>query len=132
EGELLARRQSRRVGRDVPVLHLLAEGRHPHHEELVEVRGHDRGELQPLEEGARPVQGLLQHPRVELQARDLPVEEELGRLLAAHGGDQSTWAASRKASLWPKTSVRRSERASVASLSIVRSPAASTSRVHSS
>ena len=46
-----------------------------HHEELVEVPGEDRQELHPLEQGQRLVLGEFEHPCVEVQPGQLPVEE---------------------------------------------------------
>ena len=51
----------------------------PHHVELVEVAGEDRQELHPLQQRQRVVLGELQHPRVEVQPGQLPVEEPVGR-----------------------------------------------------
>ena len=45
------------------------------HEELVEVLGEDRRELDALEERQRVVLRDLEHARVELERRELPVEE---------------------------------------------------------
>ncbi len=62
------------------------------HEELVEVRGEDREVAAPLEEGDRLVGGELEHPLVELQPRDLAVEEAVGRhpvLLDGRGPDDA-------------------------------------------
>jgi len=50
---------------------------HAHHEELVEIRGHDDEELEPLEEGRALIEGLLQDAGVELYPGELPVEEKL-------------------------------------------------------
>ena len=51
---------------------------HPHHEELVEVRGEDRQVAGPLEQRHVLVGGELEHPLVELQPGDLAVEEAVG------------------------------------------------------
>ena len=45
------------------------------HEELVEVRGEDRAELDALEQRERLVGGEVEHPGVELDPRQLAVEE---------------------------------------------------------
>ena len=72
--QLLARRQA--VGRADRQAHLVAalEARHPHHVELVEVRGEDRQELGALEQRQRRVGGQRQHPRVEVEPAQFPVE----------------------------------------------------------
>src|SRR5262249_27389273 len=46
-------------------------------EELVDVRAHDRGELDPLEQRDAIVFGLVQDPPAEVQVRELTVEVEL-------------------------------------------------------
>ena len=51
------------------------------HEELVEVGGEDRAELHPLEQRLRLLGGQVEHARVELDPRELAVEE------ARVGGD---------------------------------------------
>ena len=75
-GELL---EGRAVGAGVELAHvageLLLQAPHPLHEELVEVRIEDGDELQPLEQRIGRVLGLVQHAGVELQPRELPVEE---------------------------------------------------------
>ena len=58
---------------------LLLQSAHPLHEELVEVGVEDGDELQPLEQRVRRVLGLVQHPGVELQPRELAVQQ-IGRL----------------------------------------------------
>ena len=49
------------------------------HVELVEVAREDRQELHPLQQRQRLVLGELQHPRVEVEPGQLPVEEAVGR-----------------------------------------------------
>ena len=61
-------------------LELIVEVRHPHHEELVEVRLPDRAELDPLEQRHRGVLGELEHPVVEVEPGELAVEVERGVL----------------------------------------------------
>ena len=73
-GELLGgrpavRRQRRRSG-----VHLLAQAGDADLEELVEVAGEDRQELDPLEQRVALVAGLEQDARVELEPRQLAVE----------------------------------------------------------
>jgi hypothetical protein len=65
---------------------------HPHHEELVEVRGEDRAELHALEEGDLVVGGKLEQARIEVEPRELAVEEACrardgSRLLGWHYRD---------------------------------------------
>src|SRR5262249_1673768 len=62
---------------DVP-RELLLEARHPDHEELVEVGAGDGEELEPFERRDLRVEPLLEHPLVERQPRQLPVDEEPG------------------------------------------------------
>ena len=74
-------------------------------EELVEVTGRDREEPEPLEERVALVAGELEHPVVELEEAQLPVDEEGGileRRLAigaappsGSGGDHGTVSARR-------------------------------------
>ena len=53
---------------------------HPHHEELVQVGGVDREELDALEQRDALVLGQLEHALVELEPRDLAVHEQLRRV----------------------------------------------------
>jgi hypothetical protein len=59
---------------------LTHEAGHSHHEELVEVRGEDRRELEALEKREVGICGKLEHPRVELEPRELAVQQPLGAL----------------------------------------------------
>src|SRR6185295_11636609 len=59
---------------------LTHEAGHSHHEELVEVRGEDRRELEALEKREVGICGKLKHPRVELEPRELAVQQPLGAL----------------------------------------------------
>ncbi len=63
-----------------PGLDLVVQAGDADHEELVEVRGRDRAELEPLEQRHRVVLGELEHARVELQPGELAVEEQRGRV----------------------------------------------------
>ena len=56
---------------------LLHEARHPHLEELVEVLAEDGEELGPLEQRQAVVLGQRQDPGVEVEPRQLAVEEAL-------------------------------------------------------
>jgi hypothetical protein len=56
------------------------------HEELVEVAGEDRQVAHPLEQRQRLVLGQLEHPLVEPQPRQLPVEEAV--LVLGHRRDR--------------------------------------------
>ena len=60
----------------------LLEVGHPDHEELVQVRAEDRQELDALQEGHGRVLGLLQHPPVELEPRQLAVDHALGHVVS--------------------------------------------------
>ena len=53
------------------------EAGHPHHEELVQVRAEDRKELDPLEERHRFVLGFLEHAAVELEPRQLAIDQRV-------------------------------------------------------
>ena len=94
------------VGGGVALGEVVLQRRDPHHEELVEVPGHDAGELQPLEERVRGVAGLLEHPAVELEPAELAVEDrptlvtrrpttaavrDAGTGSGADGGHGSSW-----------------------------------------
>ena len=59
-----------------PGVDLVEQPRDPDHEELIEVGGVDRAELDPLEKRDRGLLGQLQHPLVEVEPGELPVEVE--------------------------------------------------------
>ena len=80
--ELLRRREAGRVGIGVAFLDRVPQPGDAHHEELVEVRRHDRRELGALEQRVRRVGRLFGHPLVEGEPGELAVEEQLGRALA--------------------------------------------------
>jgi len=66
--------------------------------------------LEPLEERRRRVHRLFEHASVELEPRELAVQEQLRLLLARLGRQAHVGApASRKTILRPKTSVKRSD-----------------------
>src|SRR5262249_45563542 len=65
--ELLRRHHPVRPRIHHPALQLLLEPGDAHHEELVEVRGHDRDELEALEERNRRIRRLLDDPLIELE-----------------------------------------------------------------
>ena len=75
-------------GRDAR-LELLVHARDPDHEKLVEVRAEDGEELHALEERKPAVAGLVEDPGVELQPRELAVDEQAGLIddvgCPAHG-----------------------------------------------
>ena len=48
------------------------------HEEFIEVVGGDREKTDPLEQGMGVIGGFLEHPAVEMQPRQLAVDEALG------------------------------------------------------
>jgi hypothetical protein len=68
---------------------LLRQLGHAHREELVEVRRDDRAELHALEQRQRRVRGELEHAAVEVDPRQLAVEEPPERDLGhvRHGPD---------------------------------------------
>ena len=55
------------------------------HEELVQVRGEDRAEVDRSSSGTRVVADELEHPTVEVELRQLAVQEPRLRLGGAHG-----------------------------------------------
>ena len=59
-------------------IHLGLQGGHPHHEELIEVVAEDGAELRLLQQGGVFVERLGQHPVVEGDPAQLPVDIELG------------------------------------------------------
>ena len=60
----------------------------PDHEELVHVRGEDRAEVDALEQRHRLVAGDLKHPPVEVELRQLSVEEPGLRFVGGHGHER--------------------------------------------
>ena len=88
-----ARRHRRELlGREEPVgrglgdaaRDLLLQPGDPDHEELVEVRADDAEELEALEERQRAIARLLEDALVELEPRELAVDEET-RVVETHG-----------------------------------------------
>ena len=71
------RRELRQPGCD-----LVLEGGHPDLEELVEVGREDGGELQPLQERRAGIGGQREHPLVEVEPGQLPVEEPRWRAVS--------------------------------------------------
>ena len=65
-------RRNRQTGRNATL-----QTRHTHHEELVQVRGHNRQEVQTLQQEQVRVLRQLQHAGVEVQPAALTVEETL-------------------------------------------------------
>ena len=58
-------------------IHLGLQGGHPHHEEFIEVVAEDGAELRLLQQGGVFVERLGQHPVVEGDPAQLPVDVEL-------------------------------------------------------
>jgi hypothetical protein len=79
-GELRGRRQAVRARFGQAGAHLPLEAGHADHGELVQVGRRDRQEAQSLERRVLKVGGLVQHPRVESQPGELPVDEAPGRV----------------------------------------------------
>jgi hypothetical protein len=77
---LRAREPVRPRRRLVPRVDVPLEGGHAHHEELVEVRAEDGEELHPLQQRHGGIPRLVEDAPVELQPRQLPVDE----ILCAH------------------------------------------------
>ena len=61
----------------VVLAHAALEPGHAHHEELVEVRADDRKELDPLEQRYGRILGLFEDPAIELEPRQLAVDERV-------------------------------------------------------
>ncbi len=75
--ELLGGRQPFRAFGVDAFAQLRAKAGHAHHEEFVEVIGGDRQEFQPLEQRIVRVGRFLQHAAVEIQPRQLAVDETI-------------------------------------------------------
>ncbi len=87
--------------------HLPLEPGDPDLEELVEIAAEDAEELEPLEQRRAGVERLVQHPAVELQPGELPVDVERrvpeiqrarrlhGKLEVGHDGNVSCEARGR-------------------------------------
>ena len=54
---------------------LVGQAGHAHHEELVQVRGEDRAEVDPRQERQAGLGGDLEHARVEVEPRELSVQK---------------------------------------------------------
>ena len=80
--QLLSRRPP--VGRELrqPGGHLVLQGGHPDLEELVQVGREDGAELQPLQQRRAGIRGQRQHPLVEVEPGELPVEEPRWRAVS--------------------------------------------------
>src|SRR5262249_59173530 len=68
----------------------LVDPRHADHEELVEVRAENGEELDPLEERDPPVARLVEDAGIELQPRELAIDEEAR--LVKHGSEIASGA----------------------------------------
>ena len=87
--QLLARAEAVNARLRDAAVDLLDEAGHPDFEELVEVGTDDRQEIHPFEEGIVFALRLLEHPAVERQPREFPVEiSHLGRPPGRLGGGQ--------------------------------------------
>ena len=75
--ELLADRHAVGADGDGAALLALLERGDADLEELIEVRGTDREEAQPLEERHRPVLGKIKNALVELEERQFPIDVEV-------------------------------------------------------
>ncbi len=82
--ELLGREEPVRRGLGDAARDLLLQPGDPDHEELVEVRADDAEELEALEERQRAIARLLEDALVELEPRELAVDEET-RVVETHG-----------------------------------------------
>ena len=73
-GELLRGRQAV-VGDDLDMRgNLAAQTRHANHEELIQIAAGDRQEAEALQQRVVFVVGFLEHPRVEVEPGDFPVD----------------------------------------------------------
>src|SRR6187401_3281638 len=127
ERHLLRWRQARKVWPVFAVLDVTHQPGDAHHEELVEVRGDDGRKLDPLEERHRVVAGFLEHAIVEREPRQLAIEEQ--RRILERLRRHSTAPAWRIRIWRPYVSANMSARATATILSIVMSPAPSSSRI---
>ena len=75
-----ARRARIGIGRRIRQLGFLLEPSHPDLEELVEIGRRDTQEFKPLEQRHAGIDSLFEHAVVELQQRQLAVDEQLGRV----------------------------------------------------
>ena len=98
--ERLARRAAVLERRLDAGVDLVVQARDPDHEELVEVVGGDRDELQPLEQRHGLVLRELDHALVELQPRQLAVEVQLG-VFEVELGDLWLFDGAHKRSILP-------------------------------
>ena len=96
------------AGRD-----LVHQPGHPDHEELVHVRGEDRAEVDALEQGQRVVACDVEHAAVEVELRQLPVQEPRLLFGGADSHDRLSSLAAR--GHWVTNSLRWLSRASRAS-----------------
>ena len=61
-----------------PRLNLCLEGGHPHHEELIEIVAEDGAELRLFQQWSAFIQCLDQHPFVEGDPAEFPIDVEIG------------------------------------------------------
>ncbi len=79
--ELLGRGQAiRRLERGDADLELAAQTGDPHHEEFVEIVGGNGQEAHTLQQGMRFVRRLFEHAAIEVEPRELPIDEALRAL----------------------------------------------------
>ena len=70
----------------MPCFHLRLQGRHAHHEEFVEVVAEDGAEFGLIQQGSAWINGLGQHPFVEGDPTQFPVDVAIrGQHIGAHG-----------------------------------------------
>ena len=119
---LLVRCKPCGVRSTVSFMNAAQQGRHPYHEELVQIGMKDAEKPEPFEDGVLGIFRLFQHPPVELEPAQLAVQKR--RLPGAHG----VLDASLRTIFLPKISAKRSARLARPTLSIVRSVAFSTTR----
>ncbi|MGX1076834.1 hypothetical protein AB7M45_007444 [Bradyrhizobium elkanii] len=76
--ELLGRQQAVRAALGNALADLRLDAGDTDHEELVEVIRRNRQEADPLQHGMAEIDRFLEHPPVEMQPGELPVDEALG------------------------------------------------------
>src|SRR5690606_13413685 len=86
-GQYLKRLQAIRAGVLTGAGDLLLESGHADFEELVQIAGEDQQELQAFQQRVGLVQRLFQHPDIELQLGQLPVDVEFRGIQREYGFD---------------------------------------------
>jgi hypothetical protein len=85
-GQHIARRHPVRAGHGIAEGHMMAQDRHLHLEEFIEIGIGDAQETQPLEQRHGWVLRLREHTEIELELRQLAIEIELRDLEVGRAG----------------------------------------------